>query len=160
MAEKRNVRAKEARSETREKEARVKTSWQPASLLDAPPPRPGMVQRWVGTSILGKETPDNVYKRQREGWIPRPADTVGDFPIPTINHGQWQGLIGVEGMVLCEMPEDTHAEMKAYYAGKSQELDQSVSSELRATERAGGLAIHEDRKSTVSRGSVFAMIAD
>ena len=160
MAEKRNVRAKEARSETREKEARVKTSWQPASLLDAPPPRPGMVQRWVGTSILGKETPDNVYKRQREGWIPRPADTVGDFPIPTINHGQWQGLIGVEGMVLCEMPEDTHADMKNYYAGKSQELDQSVSSELRATERTGGIPIHEDRKSTVSRGSDLAIMDD
>ena len=67
MAEKRNIRASEARPNTRGKESRVKTPWKPASVLDAPPARPGMVQRWVATSILGKETPDNVYKRQREG---------------------------------------------------------------------------------------------
>ena len=57
MVEKRNVRASEARSEPRGQQARAKTSWKPASLLDAPPARPGMVQRWVATSILGKETP-------------------------------------------------------------------------------------------------------
>ena len=160
MAEKRNVRAKEARSETREKEARVKTSWQPASLLDAPPPRPGMVQRWVGTSILGKETPDNVYKRQREGWIPRPADTVGDFPIPTINHGQWQGLIGVEGMVLCEMPEEKHRSMKAYYNGKNDSQNESISNDLDALGRTGGMAIQQNRQSSTSRGRMPSAMKD
>ena len=93
MAEKRNVRANQARSNTRENETRAETSWKPASLLDAPPPRPGMVQRWVATSILGKDTPDNVYKRQREGWTPREADTVGDFPIPTITGSGQDALV-------------------------------------------------------------------
>ena len=119
-----------------------------------------MVQRWVATSILGKDTPDNVYKRQREGWNPRGADTVGDFPIPTINHGQWQGLIGVEGMILCEMPEETYQAMKDYYAGKSDELNQSVNSELRNTERTGGIPIQQDRKSSVSRGSDVPVMED
>jgi hypothetical protein len=160
MVEKRNVRAKETRSNPREEDSRVETSWKPASLLDAPEPRPEMVQRWVATSILGKETPDNVYKRQREGWNPRPADTVGDFPIPTINHGQWSGCIGVEGMILCEMPEKTHAAMKDYYQGKSAELNESVNNELRNTERAGGIPIQQDRKSTVSRGSGLSVMDD
>ena len=160
MAEKRNVRANQARSNPREQETRAKTSWKPASLLDAPPPRPGMVQRWVATSILGKDTPDNVYKRQREGWIPRAADTVGDFPIPTINHGQWQGLIGVEGMLLCEMPEETFQAMKDYYAGKSNELNQSINVELRNTERTGGIPIQQDRKTSVSRGSDVPVMDD
>ena len=152
MPEKRNVRANETRSNPREQETRAKTSWQPASVLDAPPPRPGMVQRWVATSILGKETPDNVYKRQREGWNPRDAGTVGDFAIPTINHGQWSGCIGVESMILCEMPEDMHRQMKDYYAGKSQELNDSVDTDLRNAERAGGIPINAERNSSVSRG--------
>ena len=160
MVEKRNVRAKETRSNPREQKARAETAWKPASLLDAPPPRPGMVQRWVATSILGKETPDNVFKRQREGWNPRASDSVGDFPIPTINHGQWTGCIGVEGMILCEMPQETHDSMKSYYQGKTQELNESVNTELRNTERAGGLPIQEDRKSSVSRGSDFAVMED
>jgi len=160
MAEKRNVRASEARSETREQQARAKTTWKPASLLDAPTPRPGMVQRWVATSILGKETPDNVYKRQREGWSPRGSETVGDFPIPTINHGQWTGCIGIEGMLLCEMPEETHRQMKDYYAGKSQELNESANTDLRNAERVGGIPIQQDRQSSVSRGSDIAVMDD
>ena len=160
MVEKRNVRANETRSNAREKDSRAKTPWKPASLLDAPPPRPGMVQRWVTTSILGKETPDNVYKRQREGWSPRPADTVGDFPIPTINHGQWSGCIGIEGMILCEMPIETHREMKAYYAGKSEELNEAISTDLRDAERTGGIPIQQDRNSSVSRGSGVTVMDD
>jgi hypothetical protein len=105
MTEARNVRATESRKETREDEARAETSWKPPSLLDAPDPRPGMVQRWIATSIQGKDTPDNVYKRMRAGWNPRPADSVSDKRFPTINHGQWTGSIGIEGMVLCEMPK-------------------------------------------------------
>ena len=160
MVEKRNVRASEARPNTRGKEARAKTPWKPAAVLDAPPARPGMGQRWGATSILGKDTPDNVYKRQREGWSPRPADSVGDFPIPTINHGQWSGCIGIEGMVLCEMPEDTHNEMKEYYSGRAEELNHSIATDLRNTERAGGIAIQQDRSSSVSRGSGVAVMDD
>ena len=107
MTEKRNVRANESRSNSRDDEARPQTAWKPPSLLDAPEARPGMTQRWVSTSIQGKETPDNVFKRMREGWNPRPADTVKDKRFPTINHGQWEGCIGIEGMLLCEMPLET-----------------------------------------------------
>ena len=160
MVENRNVRSSETRSETRGKQSRAKTPWKPASLLDAPPARPGMVQRWVATSILGKDTPDNVYKRQREGWNPRPADSVGDFPIPTINHGQWDGCIGIEGMILCEMPEETHREMKDYYAGRSEELNETITTDLRNTERAGGIPIQQDRSSSVSRGSGVTVMED
>ena len=109
MTQKRNVRASEERSEVRA--PREEAAWKPPSLLDAPDPRPGMVQRWIATSIQGKESPDNVYKRMREGWEPRPADTVKSKLFPTINHGQWAGSIGIEGMLLCEMPEEKHEQM-------------------------------------------------
>ena len=66
MSEKRNVRANETRTSVREEQSRPDTAWKPPSLLDAPEPRPGYTQRWIATSIQGKETPDNVYKRMRE----------------------------------------------------------------------------------------------
>ena len=160
MAEARNVRAGGSRKEARAEESRPQTAWKPPSLLDAPEPRPGMVQRWVATSIQGRDTPDNVYKRMRAGWNPRPADSVKDKRYPTINHGQWAGSIGDEGMLLCEMPEETHKQMKAYYHGKTQEQNESIPGELDALQRNSGLPIFQERRSTTSQGRDVAVMDD
>ena len=160
MAEARNVRAGGSRKEARAEEARPQTAWKPPSLLDAPEPRPGMVQRWVATSIQGRDTPDNVYKRMRAGWNPRPADSVKDKRYPTINHGQWAGSIGVEGMLLCEMPEETHKQMKDYYHGKTQEQNESIPGELDALQRTSGLPIFQERRSTTSQGRDVSVMDD
>ena len=160
MAEARNVRAGGSRKEARAEEARPQTAWKPPSLLDAPEPRPGMVQRWVATSIQGRDTPDNVYKRMRAGWNPRPADSVKDKRYPTINHGQWAGSIGVEGMLLCEMPEETHKQMKDYYHGKTQEQNESIPGELDALHRNSGLTIFQERRSTTSQGRDVSVMDD
>ncbi len=160
MAEARNVRAGGSRKEARAEEARPQTAWKPPSLLDAPEPRPGMVQRWVATSIQGRDTPDNVYKRMRAGWNPRPADSVKDKRYPTINHGQWAGSIGVEGMLLCEMPEETHKQMKDYYHGKTQEQNESIPGELDALQRNSGLPIFQERRSTTSQGRDVSVMDD
>jgi hypothetical protein len=135
MSENRNVRASETRTSVREEQVRSEATWKPPSLLDSPEPRPGMTQRWIATSIQGKDTPDNVYKRMREGWNPRPAETVKDKLFPTINHGQWAGSIGIEGMLLCEMPIETHKQMKAYYQNRNSEQNESISSDLDALGR-------------------------
>jgi hypothetical protein len=160
MANNRNVRVQESRSNKRAEEARPETAWTPPSLLDAPDPRPGMVQRWIATSIQGRETPDNVYKRMRAGWNPRPADTVKDQRFPTINHGQWAGSIGVEGMILCEMPEEKHRAMKDYYRERGDSQNESIPGELDAMARTGGIPIHQDRKSTSSQGRDISVMAD
>jgi hypothetical protein len=141
----------------RDEETRPQTSWTPPALLDAPQARPGFKQRWVATTILGKETPDNVYKRMREGWEPRKSETVKEQHFPTINHGQWVGCIGIEGMVLCEMPEEKHNAMKAYYEEKSHQQNDALSGELDSLGRRSGQTIYQDRKSSSSRGRVSAM---
>ena len=160
MANNRNVRAQESRSELRAGDARPDTAWKPPSLLDAPDPRPGMVQRWIATSIQGRETPDNVYKRMRAGWNPRSADTVKDQRFPTINHGQWAGSIGVEGMILCEMPEEKFKAMKDYYRGRAEEQNESIPGELDAMARTGGIPIQQDRRSSSSSGRDISVMAD
>ena len=160
MTEKRNVRANETRNSTRNEQSRPDTAWKPPSLLDAPEARPGYTQRWIATSIQGKETPDNVYKRMREGWSPRSADSVKDSLFPTINHGQWAGSIGIEGMLLCEMPIEKHRQMKNYYNNKSVEANQSVAGDLDALGRKTGQPIYQERKSTSSRGRDISVMDD
>ena len=160
MSEKRNVRANQTRNSVRDEEARRETAWKPPALLDAPEARPGYVQRWVATSIQGKDTPDNVYKRMREGWEPRAADTVKSRLFPTINHGQWEGCIGIEGMLLCEMPEERHKAMKNYYSGKNAEQNESVVGELEALGRRSGQPIYQERKSETSRGRSLSAASD
>ena len=160
MTEKRNVRANETRSSTRNEQSRPDTAWKPPSLLDAPEPRPGYTQRWIATSIQGKETPDNVYKRMREGWEPRKADTVKEKLFPTINHGQWAGSIGIEGMLLCEMPVEKHRQMKDYYHNRSLEANESIAGDLDALGRKTGQPIYQERKSTSSRGRDLSVMED
>ena len=160
MAEARNVRASETRNSVRDEAPRPDTAWQPPALLDAPEARPGYVQRWIATSIQGKDTPDNVYKRTREGWNPRPAETVKDKLFPTINHGQWAGSIGIEGMLLCEMPIETHKQMKDYYQNKNSEQNESVTGDLDALGRKTGHSIHQTRKSSSSRGRDYSAMED
>tara|TARA_R100001594_G_scaffold150490_1_gene211904 strand:- start:1954 stop:2436 length:483 start_codon:yes stop_codon:yes gene_type:complete len=127
---------------TRETTSRAKTAWKPASILDAPPPRDGMSQKWVSTSILGQDVSHHVLKRQREGWTPRPADTVpSNFPTPTLEHGKWKGCIGIEGMVLCEMPVEMVESRREYYSGKAREQMAFTERELSQAERAGGIPI-------------------
>jgi hypothetical protein len=94
-------------NETRVEKSTMVSKWRPSNLLEAPEPRPGFAQRWVATMVLGQETPTNVAKRLREGWQPRDIKSVKDGQhFPTIEHGKFAGHIGIEGMVLCEMPEE------------------------------------------------------
>jgi hypothetical protein len=156
----RNVRANESRDNVRDVESRPQTTWTPPALLDAPEPRSGMVQRWVATSIQGKDTPDNVYKRMREGWEARPASTVKNQLFPTINHGQWEGCVGIEGMLLCEMPEEKHKAMKSYHHNKSLEQNESLAGDLNALEQKTGQRIYQERKSSVSGGRKVSVMDD
>lgn len=81
------------------------TPWVQGGSLVAPPPRPGYVQRWIRVSTKGKEDPTNVTRKFREGWKPRPADTLpAEYQEAKISQGRFAGFIGVEGMMLCELP--------------------------------------------------------
>jgi hypothetical protein len=142
---------------TREDEIRAIDDWTPPAVLDAPPPREGMHQHWVSTQILGEDIPHHVTKRLREGWAPRPADTVPkEFPVPTITQGQWEGFIGVEGMLLCEMPVERVAARTRYFKKKTGELDRYMDEGLNSAEARGGVPIERERHSTVSGGKRIA----
>jgi len=140
----------------REDESRADV-WIPPSTLDAPPPREGMRQRWVATQILGQEVPHHTMRRLREGWVPRPANTVPeDFPVPTIAHGKYGDVIGVEGMILCELPEEKGKQRDKYFSGKTRQQEAFVKAQRESVARAGNNPIIDEGSSGVTRGQRVA----
>ena len=140
-------------NETRAEKAKV-SQWRPSNLLEAPEARPGMKQRWIATMVLGQETPTNVAKRLREGWQPRDPKTVKDAQhFPTIEHGRFVGGIGIEGMVLCEMPEAMVTQRNEYYAKMTENMMTSVHRDMNRVEQPGQ-PIQRSYKSSVTRGGL------
>jgi len=127
-------------------------SWQRPSDLEAPPARPGYVQRWIRTSLGAGPDPRNAQKKFREGWKPREAHTAPrGFSPPTISHGQFGEVIGVEGLVLCEMPERIHKQRQRHYADKTQRQTDAIEQDLHSVERPGN-PIEQRRRSRTERG--------
>jgi len=63
-------------------------------------------------------------------------------------------------MILCEMPEEKFAAMKAYYGQRADEQNESIPGELDAMARTGGIPIQQDRKSSSSSGRDISVMAD
>ena len=138
------------KNETRVEKSTIASKWRPSNLLEAPEPRPGYAQRWVATMVLGQETPTNVAKRLREGWAPRDVKTIkNDQHFPTIEHGKFAGHIGIEGMVLCEMPQEMLNQRNDYYAQMTENLMRSVENDMNKVE-SPGQPIQRTFKTTVS----------
>lgn len=122
--------------------------WVRPTSLEAPPARPGLVQRWIRVGSMGQDDPTNTARKFREGWKPRPAASVpAGFHMPTIAHGKWAGCVGVEGMLLCEMPEKMVQKRNAHYREKTDATTNNLEAELQKHSRAD-MPITQDRKTS------------
>jgi len=125
--------------------------WVRPTSLEAPPARPGFAQRWIRVALRGEADPTNTARRFREGWKPRPADTVpASYQVPTIMHGKWSGAIGVEGMLLCEMPKKLRQKRVDAIAAETRRVTNAIEGELQAQSRPG-MEISQTRISKVVR---------
>ena len=115
-------------AETRAKKARKK--WQPPSMLDAPQAPDGFKHRWLRAEVRGHDDKANMSKRIREGFEPVRADEYPDFDSPTVDDGKHAGIIGVGGLVLAKVPEETVEERTDYFRKRSQEQLQGVDNDL------------------------------
>jgi hypothetical protein len=116
-------------AETRAKTARRKP-WQPPSMLDAPQAPAGYKHRWVRAEVRGNDDKANMSKRIREGFEPVRAEDYPDFDAPTIEDGKHAGVIGVGGLILAKVPEETVEERNQYFQGKTAEQLQGVDNDL------------------------------
>ena len=127
------------------------TPWVRGGSLVMPAPRPGFDQRWIRTAIRGEPDTTNTARKLREGWKPRPADTIPvDFSMPTISHGQFAGFLGVEGSVLCERPMQISKKRDAVMALENEKITASIESELQA-QSDSRMKISQERKTTIGR---------
>lgn len=113
--------------------------WANPASLEAPPARPGMVQRWIRVSSRGKNEPTNLSRKLREGWQPRRADSIpGNFHMPVISGGNFSGAIGVDGMVLMEMPKARNDQRNRHYEKRKERLTESINMQLAEASRNRG----------------------
>jgi len=141
----------------REASTRAKTQrrkpWAPPSKLEAPEPPAGYKHRWIRTAVRGEDDKINVNAKVREGWEPVRADEYADLAgqYPTIDSGQYEGVIGVGGLMFARIPEETVEERTEYYREQTRTQMDAVDQSL-MREQHPSMPIHTDRKSRVSFG--------
>lgn len=114
--------------------------WVRPATLPHIPARSGMVQRWIRVGMHGGADPTNNWTRkQREGWFARSLESIPkNIPVPAIEKGQFMGCIGVEGMILCEMPASRNAQRVKFFRNKSRLQDQSADEMVANVNSASG----------------------
>jgi hypothetical protein len=121
--------------------------------LEAPDAPAGYQHRWVRTAIRGEDDKTNVHSKLREGWEPVRADEYPDLAdrYPVIEEGKNAGVIGVGGLMLCRIPEETVEERTEYYREQTRNQMRSVDENL-MREQHPSMPIHNDRQSRVTFG--------
>ena len=151
MTENKNKRTLRSSSERKER----KKSWTPPSSLDAPPAPQGFKHRWIRTEVVGQMDTGNVSKKLREGWefvrAEEVSNQLGDHDFPVIQEGQYQGLIGVGGLVLARIPEEIVEERKKYFKNKTSDQVKAVDNDILREQRPE-MPVNIDRQSRVSFG--------
>ena len=129
--------------------------WTPPSSLDAPPAPQGFVHRWIRTELMGQEDTGNVSKKLREGWEFVRAEEIknklGDHNYPVIQRGQYQGLIGVGGLVLARIPEEIVEQRKQYFQNITADQVKAVDQDILREQRPE-MPININRQSRVTFG--------
>ena len=143
-----------SRSSSETKSVRNKP-WTPPSSLDAPPAPKGYVHRWIRTEFMGQEDTGNVSKKLREGWEFVRAEEIrnnlGDHDYPVIRKGQYQGLIGVGGLVLARIPEEIVEQRMQYFKNITADQVKAVDNDILREQRPE-MPVNINRQSRVTFG--------
>lgn len=125
--------------------------WKLPAELDAPDARDGYTQRWIRIRLGNNEDAKNSMKKFREGWLPRKMETVpSGYAPPTFLHSQLGDVIGVDDLILCEMPIKKARQRNAYYQSKTDRMIEGIENDLRNVS-SGGPRIARDHKTTVTK---------
>jgi hypothetical protein len=141
-------------------------TWKDGTSLDAPPPQPGMRQKWIRISFRSESDEINWSKRFQEGWRPRHPDTIpeelrGYYPVR--EHDR-QSMIRSGNLVLCEMPEARIAARARWVKSETERQIASISVETDKTSREmmrkGSVPLVREEQVTTDIGRRPATLAD
>ena len=125
--------------------------WTPPQVLETPEPPEGMKYRWVRTHIRGEADKTNVHMRFREGYEPVHPNEVEGYDLPVIDGGNHAGTVGVGGLMLTKIPEETVEERNAHFARQTDQQMTAVDNDLMRDEHPA-MPISKERKTQVSFG--------
>jgi hypothetical protein len=89
----------------------------------------------------------------REGWRPVKASSVADRSLPTTQLENGTEVIGVEDLILCEMPQKVFMQRQQYYQDKLDAQNAAIERQLREVGAKGGSGfgpIEQTRQSSIS----------
>jgi hypothetical protein len=143
-------------------------AWRQPMSLDAPPARPGYVQRWIRMAFRdGSNDTINVQGKSRSGWAPRDPSTVPEgelFYALSTKSSADGGLIRVGNLVLHECPVDLIRRQRAFNKQRTRQQEESVSMETEKASREGVRAgydpIVRDERAQVTTGRRPQTLAD
>lgn len=118
--------------ETREKTAQRKP-WAPPSRLDAPPAPAGFKYRWIRSEIMGFEDKQNIYTKLREGYeLVRKEELPEEYQdtMPAVEEGRNKGVVGVGGLLLAKIPDETVVERNNYYRQRAKDQMEAVDNNM------------------------------
>jgi len=149
---KKSVGSNRAPRETSSRETKqARQPWTPPQVLQTPEAPPGMRYRWIRTHIRGEEDKTNVHMRFREGYEPVHPSEVEGYDLPTIDEGKHAGTVGVGGLILAKIPEETANERNEYYKKQTEHQMTAVDNDL-MKDSDPRMPISRERKSKVTFG--------
>lgn len=137
--------------------------WRRHSDLDAPPPRDGYVNRFIRVRLGTVRDTARLRNAMREGWRPVKADSVDDSTLPNIHLETFGDVIGVEDLILCEMPEQVFKKRQEFYRKKAKRQRAAITRQLDEQSRSnvpGFGPIQQQRQSSVSVPQRSVAVAD
>jgi hypothetical protein len=129
------------------------TAWVRPSSLDAPEPSEGKTQRWVRKSLFGADDPNNLNRSWREGWRPRPPETLPeDWRIYANFADKNDGMIVVDDLILMEIDSDILKAKKRAISRNTQMQMASVEHDLESAQVKGHPIVKEHKTSVTHPG--------
>ena len=118
------------------------------SSLEAPPAREGMTQRWVRQSVRGAADPKNLNRVWREGWRPRPPESLPEeWRIYANFADKENGMIVVDDLILMEIDSGILAKRKEAIRRATQQQMRSVEHDLESAQVRGHPIVKEHKTS-------------
>tara|TARA_R100001086_G_scaffold6237_2_gene3892 strand:+ start:2862 stop:3185 length:324 start_codon:yes stop_codon:yes gene_type:complete len=100
---------------------------------------------------MGFDDRKNLSARLREGFELVRADEYPEDEYSSIQTGEYTGIIGVGGLLLARIPEETRNERNAHYHSKTVDQMAAVEQHL-MREQHPSMPIHSERQSRVTFG--------